>query len=405
MVHVLFLAPETQPYNLRFVDALKRAGARVTGIGHAPKERLSAPLARLLDGWARARSILDGAEVASLARAIHPPVERIETIDEPAILTAAHVRDALKLPGLSFEKARLCRDKAAMKAALRAHEIPCAASASATDRASVSAFAEREGFPLVLKPREGFGTLDTFRVDDKAALERALDRLKPTPERPIVAEEFVAGHEGFYDTITAGPKIAHAFIGHYYPSCLEALADRAISPRIQCTNRVSAPTYAELHQVAQRVIDALGITDTATHMEWFFGPKGLKVNEIAARPAGESIWDLHAAGNGFDLYASWAEAVLRSKATGTPTRKYATGSVQIRPPRDGEYAGHVGVEVIARTLAGSILESAVPAPGTPTMPLERGWHQNTWFRLRDEDYDRLQEKLEYIARTVKVRVA
>jgi hypothetical protein len=128
------------------------------------------------------------------------------------------------------------------------------------------------------------------------------------------------------------------------------------------------------------------------------------VSEIGARPAGESIWDMHAAGNELDIYRSWAEAELRGASFGTPTRKYATGSVQIRPPRDGKYAGHDGVEVIARTLAGSILEHSVPAPGTPTQPLDRGWHQNTWFRLRDENYDRLREKLEYVARTVRVRV-
>jgi hypothetical protein len=64
-----------------------------------------------------------------------------------------------------------------------------------------------------------------------------------------------------------------------------------------------------------------------------------------------------------------------------------------------------GVRTVARTLKGSIIESAVPAPGTPTQPLDRGWHQNTWFRLRDENYDRLREKLEFIARTVRVRLA
>jgi hypothetical protein len=406
MVHVLFLAPETAPYNLRFVEGLKRAGAEVTGVGHAPRERLAPELLLELAGYEQVKSILDGADVARVAREIdrRHRFERVETIDEPAVITAAHVRQELGVPGLTVDQARLCRDKAAMKAALRAHDLPCAESVAATDRATVSAFAERVGYPLVLKPREGFGTLDTFRADAAADLLRALDRLKPSPDRPILVEEFVDGHEGFYDTITAGGRVVHGFIGHYYPTCLAALSDRAISPQIACTNRVGAPAYAELHAAAQKVIDAFGLKDAGTHMEWFFGPKGLKISEIGARPAGESIWDMHAAGNEFDIYRAWAEAVLRSASFGEPTRKYATGSVQIRPPRDGTYAGHDGIEVIARTLKGSIIESAVPAPGTPTQPLERGWHQNTWFRLRDADYDRLREKLDFIARTVRVRV-
>mgnify|MGYP003350285868 CR=1 FL=1 len=42
-----------------------------------------------------------------------------------------------------------------------------------------------------------------------------------------------------------------------------------------------------------RVITALGIETSATHMEWFFGPKGLKFSEIGCRPPGVRAWDNH----------------------------------------------------------------------------------------------------------------
>ncbi|MDZ4774390.1 MAG: ATP-grasp domain-containing protein [Planctomycetota bacterium] len=403
-MHVLFIAPDTNVYNLRFVDALARAGAKVSALGHADMAKLRPELKKVLSRYAKAKSLLDDAEMLRLARAIHAetPIDRIETIDEPLVVPGAKLREAFTLPGLNLAQAVLCRDKAAMKDRLRASGIPCAASAAATSRDEALAFAEREGYPVIVKPREGFGTLDTFRVESKAELEKALDKLKPTARRALIVEEFIDGHEGFYDTITAAGSIAHRFIGHYYPGCLAALQDRAISPQIAVTNRVTSPTYDELHSAADRVNQALGLANTATHMEWFFGTKGLKISEIGARPAGERIWDMHQAGNEFDLYLSWADAVLSGKVSGTPTRKYATGSVQIRPPKDGRYEGHRGVEIVQRTLAGSILESEVPAPGTPTEPLDRGWHRNTWFRLRDENYDRLREKLDFIARTVKV---
>jgi hypothetical protein len=404
-MHVLFLAPETSVYNLRFLDALKRAGARVSGVGHAGREKLAPKLARLLDGYRTAHSVLDADEVLRHARELAGghAFERVETIDEPAIAAAARVREVLGVPGLTPHQARLCRDKAAMKAALREKGIPVAAAAAAEDAAGVHAFAEREGLPVVVKPVEGFGTLDTFRCATRAELDRALERLKPSRERRVVVEEFVEGHEGFLDTITAGGQVAHAFVGHYYPTCLEALQDRRIAPKIACTNRVAQDGYRELREVGVRVIEALGLRDTATHMEWFFGPKGLKVSEIGARPAGERIWDLHAAGNEFDLYGAWAEAVLRARASGTPSRRYATGSVQIRPDREGRYAGHEGVEEVRRALGDALLECEVPAPGAPVLALDKGWHVNTWFRVRDVDYDRLRDRLDFIARTVKAR--
>ncbi len=404
-MHVLFVAPETGVYNLRFVDALKRAGARVSGIGHTAPDKLGAELRGKLDGYRRCRSVLDAVELLTLTRELQGTgsIDRVETIDEPAIQAAAELRSRLQLPGLTPEQARLCRDKAAMKDLLRQKGIPCAASAAVTDREAATAFAEREGYPLILKPLSGFGTLDTFRIDDANALAAALDRLQPTAQRPLIVEEFVEGHEGFYDTVTAGGRIVHDFIGHYYPGCLAALQDRAIRPQIACTNRIEAEGYRELRAAGQRVIDALGLIDVATHMEWFFGPKGLKVSEIGARPAGERIWDMHQAGNEFDLYGSWAAAVLHGRAEGRPSRRYAVGSVQIRPDRDGRYVGHDGLDAAMREVGPALIERSVPKPGTATQPLEKGWHVNTWFRLRDPDYDRLRRMLDLLARTVHAR--
>ncbi len=405
-VDVLFIAPETSVYALRFVHALRSAGARVYGVGHSARERLSPDLRRALAGYAPTRSILDGTDLARIAREIAPAsgFARIETIDEPAVVSAAYVRSVLGIPGTSVETAILSRDKAVMKERLRACDVPCAASERVDEPAKAREFVEREGFPVVLKPIDGFGTLETFRCGDARELERALERLKPAPNRPAIVEEFVEGHEGFLDAVVVDGKVVHDFVGHYYPSCLEALQDRAICPKIACTNRMDSSGYAELRAVGQRAIEALGIQDGATHTEWFFGPKGLKISEVGARPAGERIWDMHAHGNEFDLYGAWADSVLHARASGTPTRKYATGSVQIRPPQGGVFAGHEGVDVVRRELGDAIFDSEVPRPGAPTSPLTAGWHANTWFRVRDEDYDRLQRNLEFVARTVVPRV-
>lgn len=406
-MHVLFLAPETHVYNHLFVAGLKATGARVTGLGHAPPGRLHPRLRRLLDGYVPLKSLFHTDSVVAAARSVSRarPVDRVETIDEPLVVPAAEVREALGVAGLSRRVAVLCRDKAEMKAHLRAAGIPCAQSAAASSDAEVRAFAERAGFPIVLKPRQGFGSLDTHRVGSAVELDRALARMKLGPGRSIAVEEYVEGHEGFYDTITLdGGRIGHHFVAHYYPGCLEATVRREVNPQIAVTNRMQAEGYRELFDVGRRVIEALGIERSATHMEWFFGPKGLKVSEIGARPAGEKIWDLYRAANEFDVYREWALAVTRGQTHETPSRRYAAGSIQIRPERDGRIARHEGLEQVLRVAGEHIYESSVPPPGTPTQPIEKGWLVNTWFRLRHPDYDRLRELMDFIGRTVKVRV-
>ncbi|MCA8950401.1 MAG: ATPase, partial [Planctomycetes bacterium] len=279
--------------------------------------------------------------------------------------------------------------------------IPCAQSAPVRGAGDAVAFAEREGYQLILKPLAGFGSLATFRVADRKQLDAALAKLRPSAERPAAIEEFVEGHEGFYDTIVGTEGIRHDFAAHYYPGCLEAAQDRTISPQIAVTNRIDGDGYRELREVGRRVVDALELRSAATHMEWFFGPKGLKFSEIGARPAGEMIWDMYRIANEFDVYREWALAILGRPGETRPSRRFAAGSVQIRPDRDGRYTGHRCLELALRRCGAHVYDMATPKPGTPTKGLDKGWLVNTWFRLRHEDYDAAREMMTFLGNTVK----
>ncbi len=402
MTHVALLAPDLFDAFDEFARALKQAGARVTGVGATPPSRLRRTLRRHLDDWVHVRSPFDGEEVArALIR--RRGVDRLETVEERLVEPAAAARERLGLPGLSAASARLCRDKPAMKEALRRAGIPCAESAAVESRADLRRFAERVGFPLIVKPRAGLGSLGTFRVESPAELEAAGRALGVERGGSAAVEEFVEGHEGFYDTLTVDGVPRLEFVSHYFPNVLEALSDRRISPRIAATNRVEQDGYRELREIGRRVIAALGVPTSATHMEWFFGPKGLKVSEIGARPPGERLWDLYCVGNDLDLYLEWARAIAFGRVDARPSRRFATGAVQVRPDRDGRIAGYLGLAEVRRRAGASLFSSSVPRPGSRTVPIEKGYLANAWFRLRHPDYDRLLALMEEIGRTLRVR--
>ena len=94
--------------------------------------------------------------------------------------------------------------------------------------------------------------------------------------------------------------------------------------------------------MGRKVIAALGIGTSATHMEWFFGPKGLKFSEIGCRPPGVRAWDLYAVGNDIDLYREWAMAIVHGRPSRQPSRRFAAGIIALRPDRDGRIAGYDG---------------------------------------------------------------
>jgi formate-dependent phosphoribosylglycinamide formyltransferase (GAR transformylase) len=402
-MHVLFLAPDTHVYNHGFLRGLKSAGCRLSAIGPAGHGALSAACRQLLDGYRTCTRFFDQDALLAVAAELGAShgIDRVETIDEPVVEAAAALRGQLSVPGLALATARLCRDKVAMKAHLRQHGVPCAESTAAHSEHDVRAFAERVGYPLVIKPIAGFGALDTHRVDDAGALPAALAAMHVHDGRAVAVEEFIAGHEGFFDTITDGGGVRTDFAAHYFPGCLEANQQRWISPQIAVSNRIDGDGYRDLRALGRKVIDVLGIRNSATHMEWFFGDQGLKVSEIAARPAGEKIWDLYRIADEFDVYRQWALAVLDRPQDQRPSRRFAAGSVQIRPSRDGRVVGHEGLAAAWQRCGAWIYECDVPQPGTPTKGLDKGWLCNTWFRLRHPDYDELRAMMKFLGETVK----
>src|SRR5205807_7676357 len=115
-------------------------------------------------------------------------------------------------------------------------------------------------YPLHLKPRAAASAAGTVRVDGQAEHETTLSALGAAGTDSIAVEEFVEGHEGFYDTLCIDGRPAYDFASHYFPNVLEAMRERWISPQFIATNRIdSAPDYEQVRVLGQRVIESLGI--------------------------------------------------------------------------------------------------------------------------------------------------
>jgi hypothetical protein len=199
--------------------------------------------------------------------------------------------------------------------------------------------------------------------------------------------------------------IVHDFVSHYYPNVLEAMRTRWISPQFIATNRVDTePAYQELKTLGGRVLNALNMETSATHMEWFFGSKGLRFSEIGARPPGVRAWDLYNVANDIDLYHEWATAIVHGSGYRKTSRRYSAGIIALRPEWDGRIAGYEGADTIQQRYGEWLIDWHLPEPGTPTQPIEAGYMANAWVRMKHPDYDRLREMLDDVGRTLKVKV-
>ena len=261
-------------------------------------------------------------------------VDRLEATVEAHILPVARVREACSIPGLSSRAAYLCRDKVAMKEVLRAPASLRRLGRACRARTRRGEFAGAVGFPLIVKPRAAAGAAGTHRADNRSELGArrlapAAWPTAPAPRSRNLSRDTRASTTRWLSTA----RVVHDFISHYYPNVLEAMRTRWITPQIVATNRMDAPAYGELFEMGRRVIEAIGIGTAATHMEWFFGPKGLRFSEIGAAR--------RASANGTSTAPQRIRPLPRVGAGGRigaprpPSRRYACGidRPQARPRR------------------------------------------------------------------------
>jgi formate-dependent phosphoribosylglycinamide formyltransferase (GAR transformylase) len=405
-MHVVFVEPAFPANQKEFVRGLAMTGATVSAVGERPKEALDEDLRKWLTHYEQVPTVVDAGVLERTVGWMNSrlPVERLESTVEAHVMAAAEARERLGIPGTSVRTAYLCRDKPAMKEVLREGGVPCARSMGSGDVEAIETFAVDVGYPLIVKPRSGAGASGAVRVASDEELRAALEGAGVGRGAEVAVEEFIQGHEAFYDTITIGGRVAHEFITHYYPNVLEAMRTRWIAPQFITTNRLeTAAGYQPVLEMGRAVNRLLGIDTSATHMEWFVSTNGLRFSEIGCRPPGVRAWDLYAVANDIDIYHEWAMAVVHGRTVRKASRRYSAGIIALRPDRDGVIEDYEGLDEIQRRYGEWVIDAHLPPEGTPTQPVEAGYMANAWVRMKHPDYDELRAMLDAVGQVVHVR--
>src|SRR5687768_4997468 len=191
MTNVLFLGPGYPSEMALFTRGLAEVGARVIGVGDQPVEALPSLARDALWKYVQVPSWADeeGALRTVLGALRGTEVDLVETLWEPTVVLAARFREAIGTPGLSVEQALAFRDKGRMKDVLARAGIRVPRARRSRTVAGVEEAAERVGYPLIVKPIAGAGSLDTHRVDGPGDLATVLPWLRHVDE--VSVEEFV----------------------------------------------------------------------------------------------------------------------------------------------------------------------------------------------------------------------
>jgi biotin carboxylase len=228
-----------------------------------------------------------------------------------AVPVVAQVADALGLPGIGTETARLMTHKVAMRRLLADAGVPQPRFAAVRTLDEARRAARTVGFPSVLKPADSGGQRGVFRLESVDDLERHLHAaLAESPTEEAIVEGFQEGLElnglviargGEVELLTLSDRLRPPGIGfgvgwiHVYPSTLYA------------------DTFVEAERVSVHAVHALGLRDGIAFPQVIAADGQAWLVEVAARIPGGQMADLARHAVGVDL----VEVALR-QALGEP---------------------------------------------------------------------------------------
>lgn len=216
-------------------------------------------------------------------------VTDVVTVQEHDLERAAQLREILGLPGWPSPDAVTWRNKLAMKEAARRAGVAVAAQRAVDCATDLVAFAADHGYPVVVKPRDGAGSLGVRVLRDAAELTTFLSEdldLNGPYRSNLMVESYVDGPMCHVDGLVVDGELQYVYASQY----LFALSDfRALHRgRLDTTLDPDNPLSVRLIEFTRRVIDALPAPrNFAFHAEVFHTPDDrLVLCEIAARPGG-----------------------------------------------------------------------------------------------------------------------
>ena len=230
-------------------------------------------------------SITEKEEILRICREEH--IDGICTIgSDVAAPTVAYVAEEMGLIGNSYEAAVRAHDKHLMHEALVAAGVDC----PRTDGTAL---------PVVVKPTDRSGSLGVQKVERKAKA-KALSM-----SGQVIVEEYIEGREISVEMISCRGV-------HYALQITDKVTTGAphfVELEHHQPSDLPADTQTHIFEITRRALDALGITNGASHSEYKITNEGrIVVMEIGGRMGGDFIGsDLVKLSTGYDF----VEGVIR----------------------------------------------------------------------------------------------
>ena len=316
MKNFIFISPNFPLTYWRFCRELKNNGLRVLGIGDCPYNELTQEQRNSMHEYYKVSSLENYDEVFRAVAFFtfkYGKIDWLESNNEYWLERDAKLRTEFHITsGFQEEDMVRTRYKSGMKAFYAKAGIPTARYHLVKDYEPAREFANKVGYPVVVKPDNGVGANATYKLKT----DEDLQYFFATKDNSVqyIMEEFVNGEVRTYDAIidSKGEPIFES--GNVTCDSLMDVVNEAKDSIFYIVKELPEV----MKQLGRRTVEAFGVKSRFVHFEYFvlkedqegLGKKGdIFGLEVNMRPPGGYAPELANFANSVDVYKIWADMI------------------------------------------------------------------------------------------------
>ena len=320
MKNVVFISTNFPTNYWQFCRELKKNGMNVLGIGDQPYEELNPELKENLHEYYKVSNLENYDEVyRGVAFLIfkYGPIDWLESNNEYWLERDARLRTAFHITsGFQEEDIPRIKYKSKMKEYYRNVGISTARYYLVEDREGCLEFIDKVGYPVVVKPDNGVGASQTYKLSSDEELDDFLQ--KKTPGVSYIMEEFVYAEVNSYDAIIDSHGEPLFETGNVTPMSIMDIVNNQDNSIYYILKELPSDT----RQAGRATVKSFGVKSRFVHFEFFrllkdqkgLGTKGSIIAlEVNMRPCGGFTPDMIDFAHSTNVYKIWADMVAFDK--------------------------------------------------------------------------------------------
>ena len=322
MQNFIFISPNFPTNYWQFCHELKNNGMNVLGIGDQPYDQLSGDLKASLNEYYKVDTLENYDQVyRAVAFFIfkYGRIDWLESNNEYWLERDARLRTDFHITsGFQTEDMTRVKYKSKMKQYYAKAGIPTARYHLVKARKDCAAFIKKVGYPVVVKPDNGVGAANTYKL----ACDQDLDNfLAEMPQDiPYIMEEFVNAEVNSYDAIIDANGEPMFETGNVTPFSIMDIVNENGNSIYYIVKDLPEDT----RKAGRATVKAFGVKSRFVHFEFFrltqdqeeLGKKGQIVGlEVNMRPCGGFTPDMINFAHSTNVYKIWADMIAFGQST------------------------------------------------------------------------------------------